>query len=134
MQEAIRMGKEKTGPTGKINCWQESLLAPASPCAELLSTQTPAEMNLVPGASWGRWLPLPKVVERDSDAALNSPTSKRASKGRTKGWEARKDLQRHPVSVLNQQRCLGAFSFPKRPSHNITALVVRNLLVTTRFH
>ena len=48
--------------------WQDKLLARKPPhscslCTELLSTQTPAETSPLPGAGWGRWLPLqgPKV-------------------------------------------------------------------------
>lgn len=134
-------GSSKDGRGEDRANWQDKLLArkpprSCSPCTEPLGTRTPAETDPPPGASRGRWLPPqgPKVAGRDSDAALNSPTSRRASKGKTKGWGDGRDSQRHPGSVLNQQRFLGPFSFPKRLSHNIPALVVRNLLVTTRFH
>lgn len=113
-------GSRKDGGEDRAN-WRDKLLAGKpprsfSPCTELLSSQTPAETDPLPGASRGRWLLLQglKVVVGDSDAALNSPTSGRASEGKTKGWGAGRDLQRHPGSVLNQQRFFLAPSpFPR---------------------
>lgn len=137
----LSAGSSKDGRGEDRANWQDKLLArnpPRSgfPCTKLLSSQTPPEMNPFSGGSQGRRIPLqgPEVIGKDGDAALNSPTSRQASKGKPKGWRIGRDLQTHPGSALIQQRFFGPFSFPKRLSHNITALGVRNLLVTTRFH